>query len=410
MSAELFKDQAVRIGAKICQEAIWHEGMCTWIGLEINASSAEMVCSRAVGPTVYGGTAGIAYFLADLFAVTQDPVFKRTALGAVRHSTRGLERLWREQYFGLFDGACGVLWSNALTAAIVDGDDSFSPLTSRGLDLWASSQKASQSLDIISGEAGIALTLLSKSTDDGVDAITHTVLPGLANHLMGGSLSSAPLAGLAHGAAGLCTALSLLGSRLRCDRYTMRAVEWACYLLQLFDKGRGNWPDIRATPGSGTHLPSAVGWCHGAPGILLMTSVIPDIAHRATLTSQALQATSEQARLFVSDPEQDVTLCHGSLGYALCLHLHGLRVNCDEHVQLAVRVAKAACRQKESVGVWPNAVSKVEDSPQLMTGTAGVGHALLQIAGCSSMPCILDPIQLAGAVGHNGEPPKVRAR
>lgn len=396
MSAELFRGLAVRIGAKLCQEAVWHDEMCTWIGLEINPSSAERMCSRALGPTVYGGTAGIAYFLADLFTATHEPVFKRTALGALLHSTSGLEKLCHAQHFGLFDGACGVLRCNALTAAAVGGDESFSPRMIR--DLLALPQSPSSSFDMISGEAGIALSVLSTRAEGNADEITGAVLPGLADRLMRISVSSAQLVGLAHGAAGLCAALSLLGDQLRCERYTVRAGEWACYILQLFDKARRDWPDLRATPVSGTYLPPAIGWCHGAPGILLVAPLIPDSEHKAVLTSQALEATAAQARCFVSDPEQDVTLCHGSLGYALCLHLHGLRVKCDESAQLAIRVAKAACRQKESVGVWPNAVSKVEDSPQLMTGTAGIGHALLQIARCSSLPCILDPTPLAGAV------------
>ena len=70
---------AARIGRRICDEAIWHDGRCNWIG----ASNEERpfgqvgVSYGALGPDFYGGTSGIGFFLAQLYLVTGDKEARR---------------------------------------------------------------------------------------------------------------------------------------------------------------------------------------------------------------------------------------------------------------------------------------------------------------------------------------------
>jgi len=61
----------------------------------------------ALGPELYGGTSGIAIFLAQLFALTGELELRRTAEGAIRQALAqaapleyqyaGLERYWRKR-------------------------------------------------------------------------------------------------------------------------------------------------------------------------------------------------------------------------------------------------------------------------------------------------------------------------
>ena len=52
---------------------------------------------HALGPSLYGGTAGVGLFLAQLANATGDGSFRRTAVGALRHATASGEAVAREQ-------------------------------------------------------------------------------------------------------------------------------------------------------------------------------------------------------------------------------------------------------------------------------------------------------------------------
>ena len=91
-------EAAIRIGRGLCRSAYWdREGrLCNWVG----RSTAEVAepggpvtpASAALGPDLYMGSAGIALFLAELAAATDDEEFRRTSRGAIARSIRQLER------------------------------------------------------------------------------------------------------------------------------------------------------------------------------------------------------------------------------------------------------------------------------------------------------------------------------
>ena len=56
---------------------------------------------------------------------------------------------------------------------------------------------------------------------------------------------------------------------------------------------------------------------------------------------------------------------------------------------LAVEVVQHCLKLREIYGMWPNGFSEREDTPQLMTGLAGIGHCLLQIGQLSKAPWML---------------------
>ncbi len=90
---------AARIGQSLCRQAFWDRGglLCNWMGrvvVEVDRVGGPITpTSAALGPDLYGGSAGIALFLAELFAATGDPECRRTTLGAIARSIRQLDRL-----------------------------------------------------------------------------------------------------------------------------------------------------------------------------------------------------------------------------------------------------------------------------------------------------------------------------
>src|SRR5436853_4555035 len=62
----------------------------------------------ALGPDLYGGTSGIALFLAQLHAATGDPAPGKVALGAVRQALSRLDARPDRNRLGLYGGRVGI--------------------------------------------------------------------------------------------------------------------------------------------------------------------------------------------------------------------------------------------------------------------------------------------------------------
>src|SRR5262249_1853773 len=81
------------------------------------------------------------------------------------------------------------------------------------------------------------------------------------------------LTGFSHGTAGVGFALNELSNATGEARFRVAAEQAFLYERDCFDPITGNWPDFRQHPSgrqrTGTALPVATFWCHGAPGIAL---------------------------------------------------------------------------------------------------------------------------------------------
>jgi lantibiotic modifying enzyme len=63
-----FLNAAERIGWRLCRDAVWSNGRCSWLGwaMEPHAGQWKTTVFRAVGSTLYEGASGIGLFLARL--------------------------------------------------------------------------------------------------------------------------------------------------------------------------------------------------------------------------------------------------------------------------------------------------------------------------------------------------------
>jgi lantibiotic modifying enzyme len=122
--------------------------------------------SAALGPDLYGGSAGIALFLAELFAATDDPECRRTALGAIARSIRQLDRLpeGSPSPLSFFVGHLGVAFA-ADRVGRLTGDLGVRTRAEALLDRVAEAATAPHLLDVISGNAGAIPALLALGRD-----------------------------------------------------------------------------------------------------------------------------------------------------------------------------------------------------------------------------------------------------
>ena len=109
MTSGCLLEWASRIARELSRSALWFDGTCSWVQLQLQPRPRQgKVVATACGPTMYAGTSGIAYFLAEAYAATGERVFSRTALGGLEHALDCAGDVAAGGELGLYDGALGI--------------------------------------------------------------------------------------------------------------------------------------------------------------------------------------------------------------------------------------------------------------------------------------------------------------
>jgi len=450
-------DGAARIGGRLCRDAVRSEGRCAWVTPSMErVDDRWQVVHRVTGPDLYGGTAGIALFLAHLHARTGEPVFARTAEGAMSQALARLPGLHPSTAGSVYSGALGVMlvlfemWRLTGEGRWLDA---LSPLA----EAQAEAAPRPGAIDVIMGSAGAipALLALSASLEDPrlTDlALRHgDLLLQTARRSASGwcwdtlnDPATPPLTGFAHGASGIAWALLELHHATGDGGWLHAAGEAVRFERGLFDPVQGNWPDLRDHRDMGVAPGNRVfgmAWCHGAPGIGLSRlrgmelarlargtrppgargegphapaapwSAEADVAIRTTRT--ALAGVLESS----PDALPDLSLCHGVAGWTELLLLaeatgptgQGSRGTDAPSTPSAGIEARHAWERlllvhHDSGRPWPCGVRGGGEVPGLMLGTAGIGLHLLRMADPDPPP----PATMLGPgtmkLGRNGAP------
>ena len=394
-------DSPERIGTAISDWAIWDQGRCTWFGAvprDPYRGGADPVTYRPMGPDLYGGTSGVAVFLARLAAVRSDETARRTAVGALDHALSSVEAVPPDARFGLYAG-----WPGIALSAVWAGETLGEPeWIERGIDLLQrlDGEERAGEFDVTGGSAGATAVcaLLSRRYPD-AELLERGCR--LGDHLLenarveqNGGISWAmrdetgpALTGFAHGAAGVSWALLELYEAAGDAAYRDTALRAIDYERYWFDEQSRNWADLRAN-GLGAHQqstaaadhPQAVFWCHGAPGIALSRLRAWEVIGEESLRAEAELALvttqmglSDTLRAIDSSP----SLCHGVAGLAdILIRCQSLRTERTDDL-LAWAVQMLAERYAPAI-ISGEREGDESDTPGLMLGLAGLGDLLLR--------------------------------
>jgi lantibiotic biosynthesis protein len=403
-----FLDAAVSIGARLCRDALWAGERCNWFGFSMEMLDGRWrQAQRTYGPELYGGTGGIGLFLGRLHAATGEPIFRRTALGAIRHALARTEDLEPGSRWGLYAGWPGIAW-----AALEAGEQMADPALRReALRLLKELRPpGGEQVDVLAGIAGAIpvlvgaarrfggpQSLLAKAETLG-DAL---IAAGTADEIglswgdagQPGSRLFANLTGYSHGAAGIGWSLFELWRACGEPRFRAAGEETLRYERNYFDAGEGNWPDLRLPEQSGAPVASPPGpsvrsfmkaWCHGAPGIGLARLRAYEILGDDACREEAEIAIASTLGHFVPGHEMsqsNYSLCHGIFGNADLL-LEGERVLARPELR---RKAEELGRQGLATVLaqhqpWPCGTLGQVEVPGLLLGLAGIGHHYLRLA------------------------------
>jgi lantibiotic modifying enzyme len=445
-----FLEAAFRIGARLTREAIWHAGRCNWLGWSREGTRHRgRRVYRSFGTDLYGGTSGIALFLARLYRHTGERPLASAAIGGFQQALSKLDEVPLELRTSFYTGDLGIAW------ALVEGGESLDrpEWVEHGLDLAGAPEEEHLplgALDFIRGSAGAIGPLLDLHRRYGSRAGRQRLL-ALARrhgqHLLdharrrpGGlgwpqepaglsgetgeteesqetwETKEAPeLTGLAHGAAGMSLALLELAHGLA-EAGEDRPLREACLaaareglgyeraLFQPEEGAGGNWPDLRFE-GPEPHF--MIAWCHGAAGIGLARLRALDLEMGNDGARDALEREVKAAlRTVVGHLARptppgglpgDFSLCHGASGLAELLlesyrrwHRPALASAVEEVAHFGIETfLKPGLSLPCGVGREPGLADSGE-TPGLLLGLAGIGHFYLRLAE-ESVPSILLP-------------------
>lgn len=363
---------AAAVGDRLLAQAITAGGGMSWLRLDDVGTRSLM----PVDPWLYDGTLGIALFLAGLQKATRDRRYGRASQLAVYEASRQSEARGADVGGSLFEGAGGLLYASAHLSDLTE-NTALLPLAEVAAARLASTVGHPPATDdLVGGTAGLTLAVLALNSVM-PSAAAGRLLAACRTRLLGIAQAREAVRlpfdrGASHGWSGILLALARLEAH-RPDEAVATALQSAVTReadLAILE----GWTD----PGDDIHAGQA-SWCHGAPGIALCR-----IAAWQASPSDRLRTSAEAAlRAFdapglVDSPEAG--LCHGFMGVIDILvsaRRAGFVTRSDPEA-----LARAWIASDNASG------PKYDFSPGLMTGLAGIGHALLRLHDCET-PCFL---------------------
>ncbi len=391
---------ALAVGRRLEALAFRRGRGAVWFGPEPQANALKSMLAPA-GPDLYLGSPGIALFLGYLGAVTGEAWAADLARAAtVTMLEQAAPTSTLLSSIGAFAGWGGVLYTLTHLAALWDDAALLDQAEACALRLAPEIARDPHG-DVVAGAAGCLVCLLGLWRTRGAHWLLQLAvqcgdrLLELAQPMERGLgwiiplAGPRPLAGFAHGAAGISWALLQLAEATGAARYRDAALAALDYERSLYAAELGNWPDLRAgaevVPGQ-PHFMCA--WCHGAPGIALGRL---DSLRRLSGDDLALARTEAQAALrttLAGGFGKGHSLCHGDLGNLEALTLAATVLDDPDLAARAGRLAGGILADIRRHG-WRLGIAVAAEAPGLMIGLAGIGHGLLRVAAPHRVPAVV---------------------
>jgi lantibiotic biosynthesis protein len=394
---DAFAELALRLGHQIAASAIWSDGRCTWIGAL--ARDETRISGRAelatLGPDLYGGTAGVALFLAEASVRLDDDRLLRTARGAIWLALHHADRIDPRIRDGLYSGTIGVAYAAARVAGLLGAEDVHTAARAL-LAAWRRDGARSPSSDLMTGCSGAVLGLVAISpllaepwlVDSAVE-LGDDLIARAEVGAEGWSWADPKqrsiynLCGYAHGAAGIAHSLAELGAVTGEDRFRKAAIRAFDYERSWFEPRTGCWPDLRDVArraGRDAPMPVSDSWCNGAFGIALSRVRAAELLESDDLRREAdigLAACERYVAGLRSSAPEDFCLCHGAAGAADVL-LHAEAGAGGLTPQLGRRGIELYAEPEAAH--FPCGVP-LGETPGLLLGSSGIGMFYLRLSG-----------------------------
>jgi type 2 lantibiotic biosynthesis protein LanM len=373
---------ACAVGDRLEDLAYRGSGDASWIAMTLVNENTWAVLP--LGTDLYGGTPGVAMFLACLGSITGEERRLALARAALASTLKQIEINPRSMNgIGGFNGGGGVIYTLLHLSRLFD-QPSLLGKAEEIVERILPQIESDNQFDIIAGSAGLlgclaALYRYAPSTRV-LDAAVRCGdrLISCAKQMEHGvawptPLAVQPVCGFSHGAAGIAWALLDLADLTQEPRFRTTALAALTYERSLFSEIAGNWPDLRTEQQA---FMSA--WCHGAPGIGLAR--LASLPHLNDDTTRGEIAAAVKATI-AHGVGHGHSLCHGDLGNLELLLQAGER----EHLERFTVITLESINRNGCICGNPLQV----ETPGMMTGLAGIGYGLLRLAEPKRVPSVL---------------------
>lgn len=366
-----------------------------WLG--VVSARGERWSLGPLGPDLCTGLTGLALFFGALASVTDQPEHTVLARAALRTARAQVERGALPRVGGCA-GIGGIIYAlTQLSTWWEDGellDHAVSLVRAAGE--WATTDTQ---FDFAAGSAGsiVALQALHAVRPGGAvrDAVracgdrlvrqARPAGPGVAwlpQPMQDAGVAQVPIAGLAHGTAGIAWPLLVAAALCGEQRYHDTALAALAYERSLFLPTAGTWRDLRAEHGDAFTISA---WCHGAAGVgLARIRTLP--YHCDDLTRAEVAAAVDHTLQIGFGTNH--SLCHGDLGSLELLTLAAEALATPRWQDQAQRLAGAVLDSIDEQG-WLSGAPHGVETPGLLIGLAGTGYGLLRLASPQQVPSVL---------------------
>lgn len=398
-------DAARLVGHRLSSLALRRGDQVGWLGLTLVRERDWLI--QPVGADLYGGTLGIAFFLAHLADVSGDTEHERLARAVVAQVMQRLSDVLEGRpaaaspagSIGAFGALGGAVYALSHLAALwrdhslLDVADAMAERAEREIE-------GDRQLDLIGGVAGLIAALAALDTARG-GGPAPAVIRACADRLVATATEAGPgvawttvlrawqpLVGFSHGASGMAHALFIAGATLGEARFRDTALAALRYERSTLDPTRENWPDFRVLDEPKSRplaAPVMWAWCHGAPGIGLARLAATAHVDHAEVANDLVLALESTARNAFGTND---CLCHGDLGnLEPLIRAREVGYRGDWESTLETQAARLVSRLVR--GEWRCGIPGAVETPGLMMGLAGIGYGLLRLGAADRVPSIL---------------------
>jgi class II lanthipeptide synthase len=387
-------------GQQLAKIAFRADGSAQWLGP--NSPLGNTWSMGPLGADLFHGLTGIALFLGWLGRLTGDVRHNALAREAWRTAAGRLDQDGLERFGGMAGVGGHVyalvqlarLWSDeslidlaekqALASAPHAAEDVLydfvggSAGTIAGLAALYELRPSASLRDCIRGHAS-RLRATAIRTDTGIGWLSDSVRTSRGAEL--------PVAGFAHGNAGVILALAQAATILEDQACREAAGSALAYEQALFDPVAGVWAELgdRALRRQVGKAPHRAYWCYGGTGIGLSR-----LRMRADLDPGTAGLLEVQAALNALDvqPVGSHCLCHGELGNTE-LYLQAATALDRPELRAQARTRGIAVAEAIRSSGWRCGMPLNIHTPGIMFGLAGIGYGMLRLVEPDSVPVLL---------------------
>lgn len=402
---------AHNIGKYLAKEAIWIDDKCNWTGHEVTVVGGKYVNAvTSCGIELYSGLSGVAWFLTELYSITEDPLIVHTLDGTLNTIFHTLESASLGNY-SYYSGKVGLGFTLNQIGKKLNREE----LTSKGLEIVESikeEQIKDQEIDIVAGAAGAVAPLLKlyyqENDQEFLDLAIKCgeFLMSKAHHDSNTYSwktvdANYALTGFSHGASGMASALLDLYATTKNEKYWYASMGGFQYEQKWFNQQEQNWPDLRRFNGQGSPKCGMM-WCHGAPGIAIAHMKAYELTQEKFFLDGARIALSTTMRGVMEDlqsPSANYSLCHGLAGNSDILVIASDVFNDPKYRDLAWKAGDLGIKMYDQTRtIYPSGVNDPsqqtkgqQENVGLMLGLSGTGMFYLRLYDSKRIPSALIP-------------------